>query len=225
MTAMSILIAGETSGRVRDAFRRKGHRAISCDFLPTKVPGPHIVGNAFDWIDLGWDLIVAHPTCTYLTVAAAWCYYHPDDKHLPYEDRRPHPKFPDRRRQQDEAAEDFMRFIRAKCPRVAVENPVGVMSTRYRKPNQIIQPYYFGDDASKKTCLWLEGDLQEIEIPPEEKWFPPRWVENPRGGNPLPRWSNQTDSGQNRLGPSEDRWAARSETYIGIAEAMAEAWG
>jgi hypothetical protein len=219
---MRVIIMGETSGRVRDEFLARGHDAWSCDLLPTKAPGPHIQGNAFDHAAEGWDLAIIHPTCTKLTVAAAWCFYHPEDKHLPMQERRPHPDFPDRRREQDQAAEDFMRFVRVPIKKKCIENPVGVMSTRYRKPNQIIQPYQFGDDASKKTCLWLE-ELPPLVIPPRFTWCGGRMVMH--NGKLVERWSNQTDSGQNRLGPSEDRWALRSETYPGIARAMAENWG
>lgn len=168
MVRKAVLIAGETSGRVRDAFLRRGHYAVSCDFLPTKVKGPHIVGNAFDLLDYGWDTLIAHPTCTFLTVAAAWCYYHPEDKHLPMELRRPHPRWPDRHEKQDAAAADFMRFMEAPIPEICVENPVGVMSSRYRQPDQIVQPYEFGDDASKKTCLWLKG-LKPLRIDPAKR--------------------------------------------------------
>ena len=221
---MRVLVACETSGRVRDAFIARGHDAVSCDLLPSKAGGPHIQGNAFDILGDGWDLMVAHPTCTKLTVAAAWTLYHPDDRELPFDRRRPHPKFPDRLREQDEAAEDFMRFANAPIRRKAIENPVGVMSTRWRKPDQTIQPYQFGDDASKRTCLWLE-DLPPLVVPPRSTWAKPRIAIDPLKGHEVERWSNQTDSGQNRLGPSEDRWALRSETYPGIARAFAENWG
>jgi hypothetical protein len=220
---MRWLVACETSGRTREALRRRGHDAVSCDLLPAVDGSPHhIQGNAFDILGDGWDGMIAHPTCTKLTVAAAWCLYHPDDKDLPFGERRPHPDFPDRRREQDEAAEDFMRFVDAPIERKIIENPVGVMSTRYRAPDQIVQPYWFGDDASKKTCLWLFR-VPKLVIPPKQLWAPPRIVADPRTGRPAERWSNQTDSGQNRLAPSEDRWSKRSETYPGIAEAIAAA--
>lgn len=221
---MRILVACETSGRVRDAFRRRGHDAISCDLLPTKVEGPHIEGDVLEVLDDGWDMLIAHPTCTKLTVSAAWCLYHPDDKELPTGQRRPHPNFPERQQEQDEAAEFFMRFVDAPIAKKAIENPVGAMSTRYRQPDQTIQPYWFGDDASKATCLWLFG-LPTIPIPPRSRWAPGRLVVDPDTGKAVRRWANQTDNGQNRLAPSEDRWALRSETYPGIAEAFAENWG
>lgn len=234
---MRVLIACETSGRGREEFRRRGHDAWSCDLLPSVDGSPfHIQGNAFDILGDGWDFMIAHPTCTKLTGAAAWTMYHPDDRDLPVEERRPHPKFPDRRAEQDQAAEDFMRFAHAPIPKRVVENPVGAMSSRYRSPDQTIQPYQFGDDASKRTCLWLYG-VPKLRIPPRELWFPPRMVPRAQAmgksdvarGNKgpafLPRWSNQTDTGQNRLGPSEDRWKIRSETFPGIARAFGEQWG
>lgn len=216
-----ILIGCEKSGVVRDAFLARGYDAWSCDIEPTQRPGPHIQGDILRVMHWGWDAAIFHPECTKLTVAAAWCFYHPDDKHLPYEMRRPHPDYPDRRQEQDDAAAFFMACINAPIPLIAVENSVGVMSTRYRKPDQIIQPYEFGHDASKKTCLWLKG-LPKLPIDPEAR-FPGRWVD--LNGKRYERWANQTDSGQNRLTPSDDRSAKRAETYPNIADAMAINWG
>ena len=143
---MRVLIACEYSGRVREAFRAKGHDAWSCDIQPALDESPyHFQGDIFDVIDKGWDLMIAHPPCTYLTVTGNKWYYHPDDKHLPVEERRPHPRFPNRREQREEAVEFFMKLINADIPKIVVENPVGIMSTRFRKPNQYIHPYQFGD--------------------------------------------------------------------------------
>lgn len=222
---MRVLVGCETSGRVRDALIRRGHDAVSCDLLPSTVPGPHIQGDVLQVLDDGWDMGIFFPPCPKLTVAAAWCLYHPDDKHLPAGRRRPHPDFPNRRQEQDEAAAFFMRFVEARIRRKAIENPTGAMSTRYRQPDQVIQPYWFGEDASKATCLWL-FELPLIPVPPRTLWHPGRKVEWPPGsGRIRRRWSNQTDSGQNKLSPTDDRWAKRSETYPGIAEAFAENWG
>ncbi len=216
-----VLVACECTGTVRDAFLARGADAWSCDLKPTKAPGPHIQGDARKAINWGWDLLIAHPECTKLTVAAAWCMYHPDDKHLVYADRRPHPRFPDRRQEQDEAAAFFMDMVAAPVPYIAVENPVGIMGTRYRKADQSVQPYEFGHDASKRTCLWLKG------LPPLAKdrrqRVPGRLVEQ-ANGRMAERWANQTDTGQNRLGPSDDRSAQRAATYPGIAAAMADQW-
>jgi len=196
---MKVLIACEFSGTVRDAFARRGHDAMSCDLLPTEKDGPHYQGSVFDIINDGWDLMIAHPPCTYLSSSG-----------LHWNKRRP-----ERAAQTEEAIQFFMALANAPIPQIAIENPVGCISTRWRKPDQIIQPHQFGHDASKATCLWLKG-LDTL-------W--PTTIVIPRMVNGRPRWGNQTDSGQNKLGPSADRWAIRSLTYPGIAEAMAEQWG
>lgn len=196
---MKVLVACEFSGTVRDAFARRGHDAVSCDLLPTEKEGPHYQGSVFDIINDGWDLMIAHPPCTYLSSSG-----------LHWNKRRPK-----RAAQTEEAIQFFMALANAPIPQIAIENPVGCISTRWRKPDQIIQPHQFGHDASKATCLWLKG-LDTL-------W--PTTIVIPRMVNGRPRWGNQTDSGQNKLGPSADRWALRSLTYPGIAEAMAEQWG
>ena len=196
---MKILIACEFSGTVRDAFSRLGHYAVSCDLLPTDAPGRHYKGDVMDIIGDNWDLMIAHPPCTYLCSSG-----------LHWNKRRPE------RAQMTEEALQFVRsLLDAPIPRIALENPIGAISTRIRKPDQTIQPYQYGHDASKSTCLWLKG------LPPLR---PTKMIE-PRIVNGKPRWGNQTDSGQNKLPPSEDRWKLRSETYQGIAEAMAHQWG
>lgn len=196
---MKVLIACEYSGRVRDAFLALDHDAMSCDLLPTDVAGPHYQGDVRDVLHDGWDLMIAHPPCTYLASSG-----------LHWNTKRPE------RAQQTEEALAFVRLLLdAPIPRIALENPIGCISSRIRKPEQVIQPYWFGDDASKATCLWLKN------LPPLR---PTKLIEG-RIVNGKCRWANQTDSGQNRLGPSEDRWKKRSETYQGIAEAMAAQWG
>lgn len=218
---MRVLIACEYSGRVRDAFLRAGHDAMSCDLLPTDAPGPHYRGDVRDVLGDGWDLVVAHPPCTYLSVSGMhWTKRGLRDPRL------------------TEDALDFVRLlIDAPAPRVAVENPVSVISSRIRPPDQIVQPWMFGHDASKATCLWLRGlpklvptEVVEprlvccgVELPPG---VGKRGCANCNGDKEArPRWGNQTASGQNRLGPSPDRWKIRSETYLGIAAAMASQWG
>lgn len=196
---MKILVACEYSGVVRDAFISAGHDAMSCDLLPTDAPGPHYQGDVRDVLGDGWDLMVAHPPCTYLSVSGMhWTTRGLRDPQL---------------------TEDALEFVRllmaAPIDRIAVENPVSVISSRIRKPDQIIQPWQFGHDASKKTCLWLKN----LPLLMPTQVVEPRMVDNKK------RWSNQTDSGQNRLSPSEDRWKIRSETYAGIAQAMAHQWG
>lgn len=205
---MKVLVGCEYSGRVRDAFIRRGHDAVSCDLLPTDSEGPHYQGDVRDILGDGWDLAVFHPPCTYLTVAG-----------LHWNKRDP------ARAALTEEALDFVRLLlSAPIPRIALENPVSCISSQVRKPDQIIQPFEFGADASKKTCLWLKN-LPPLDVDPSKR-FSGRLVEWPRGsGKMVERWSNQTDSGQNCLPPTEDRWKIRSTTYPGIAEAMAEKWG
>jgi hypothetical protein len=194
-----VLVACEYSGTVRDAFRARGHDAVSCDLLPSDVPGPHYQGPVQNIISDRWDLMIAHPPCTYLSVSGMhWTTRGLRDPQL---------------------TEDALEFVRmlmdAPMPRIAVENPVSVISTRIRKPDQIITPSQFGHDASKKTCLWLKG----LPLLRPTQLVEPRII----GGRK--RWGNQTDSGQNRLSPSPDRWKVRSATYPGIAAAMADQWG
>jgi hypothetical protein len=195
---LKVLVACEYSGVVRDAFLARGHDAISCDLLPTESDGPHYQGDVFDIINDGWDLMIAHPPCTYLSVSGMhWTTRGLRDPQL------------------TEDALDFVRqLMAAPIKQIAIENPVSVISSRIRKPNQIIAPYQFGHDASKKTCLWLQ-DLLPLR--------PTQMVE-PRIVNGRKRWGNQTDSGQNKLPPSKDHWKIRSATYQGIAEAMASQW-
>jgi len=209
---MKVLIGCEFSGTVRDAFLSRGHDAWSCDILPTEKPGPHITGDVLQVLNEGWDLAIFHPPCTFLTCSAEWAY----------QDEIPHKKMKPgtligvaRREARNEAVEFVRKLLAAPVGKICIENPIGVLSSRIRKPDQIIQPHQFGHDASKSTCLWLKG-LQPL-IATEH--IAPRMV------NGRPRWANQTDSGQNRLGPSQDRWAKRSETYSGIARAFAEQWG
>lgn len=196
---MRVLVACEYSGTVRNAFIRAGHYALSCDLLPSDSPiGDHYQGNVLDILDHGWDLMIAHPPCTYLCSSGLhW-----------------NKRIPDRAQKTEEALEFVQLLLDAPIQKIALENPIGCISTRIRKPDQTIQPYQFGDDASKSTCLWLKG------LPPLR---PTKFVE-PRVVNGKPRWANQTDSGQNRLPPSADRWKIRSETYVGIAEAMVAQW-
>lgn len=196
MKKMRVLVACEYSGTVRDAFLRAGHDAMSCDLLPTDAPGPHYQGDVFDIINNGWDLMIAHPPCTYLSVSGMhWTTRGLRDPKL------------------TEDALDFVqRLMDAPVKRIAIENPVSVISSRIRKPDQIIQPWWFGHDASKKTCLWLKN-------------LPLLFPTDMLPGDAKTRRANQTASGQNKLPPSKDRWKIRSATYKGIADAMASQWG
>lgn len=203
---MRILLGCERSGKIRDAFRELGHDAVSCDWFESDTPGPHIKGNVLDVLGEGWDAAIFHPDCTYLSVSQAWTFS-PRFKH----------RFPDREYKRALAIEFAERLWLAPIPRIAIENPVGFLSTMSKlgPSTQSIQPYDFGDDASKRTCLWLKGFPKLAKT----KYVQPRYV------NGKPRWANQTDSGQNRLGPSESRAYDRAKTYPGIAAAMADQWG
>jgi hypothetical protein len=196
---MNILVACESSGRVRQAFRDLGHQAWSCDLLPADDGSPfHYQCDVRPLLEQSWDMLIAFPPCTYLCGSGMhWTTRGLRDPKLT-----------------DDALEFVHLLMHANIPRRALENPVGIISKRIRKPDQIIQPYQFGEDASKKTCLWLHG------LPPLK---PTGYVE-PRIVNGKPRWGNQTDSGQNKLAPSDTRWKERSATYHGIARAMAEQW-
>jgi hypothetical protein len=195
---MKVLVACEYSGTVRDAFLRAGHEATSCDLLPTDSPGPHYQGDVRDILGNGWDLMIAHPPCTYLSASGMhWTTRGLRDPKL------------------TENAIDFVQLLLgSKISKICIENPVGVISTRIRKPDQTVQPWQFGHDASKKTCFWLTG----LPLLRSTQIVAPRLVEDKK------RWANQTDSGQNRLAPTRDRWKIRSTTYQGLATAMADQW-
>jgi hypothetical protein len=181
---MRVLIACEYSGTVRDAFIAKGHDAMSCDLLPTDKPGPHYQGDVFDIINDGWDLMIAHPPCTHLAVSGArW--------------------FKDKVTEQAEALDFVRKLMNADIGRICIENPVSIISSRIRKPDQTIQPWQFGHGETKRTCLWLKG------LP---KLVPTDIV----GGRDQRIW---------KLPPSPDRWKIRSATFQGIADAMANQWG
>lgn len=184
---MQVLIACEFSGVVRDAFIAKGHNAISCDLLDTERPGPHFKHDVRDIIDcFKWDLIIAHPPCTDLSSSGArW-----------FKDKQADGS-------QIKAIEFFKYFTELNCPKIAIENPIGVMSTLYRKPDQIIQPWQFGHGETKATCLWLKG------LP---LLIPTNIVEG-------------RDPKIHHMPPGPDRAKNRSRTYQGIADAMAEQWG
>ena len=193
---MRVLVACEYSGAVRDAFIAQGHDAVSCDLLPTDVPGPHHEGSVLDIINDGWDMMIAFPPCTHLAVSGARWFA---------------AKRADGRQQQ--GIDFFMALANANIPKIAIENPVGIMSTEWRKPDQIIQPWQFGHEATKTTCLWLKG-LPEL-TPTNVVGKGERHVT--KSGRSLPKWYN--------LPPSEDRWKVRSKTFQGIADAMAQQWG
>lgn len=181
---MKVLVGCEFSGTVRDAFIAGGHDAMSCDLLPTDKPGPHYQGDVLDVLDGGWDLAIFHPPCTHLAVSGArW--------------------FKDKKIEQEEALEFVRLLLNAPIAMIALENPVSIISSRIRKPDQVIQPWQFGHGETKATCLWLKN---------------------------LPKLvSTNIVEGRaavvHRMPPSPDRWKMRSKTYEGIAQAMAAQWG
>lgn len=183
---MRVLIACEYSGRVRDAFLALGHEAMSCDLLPTDAPGPHYQGDVRDVLDYPWDLMIAHPPCTDLAVSGA---RHFADKRM---DGR-----------QQASASFFMMLAKADIPKIALENPVCIMSSLWRRPDQVIQPWQFGHGETKATCLWLKN-------------LPRLQPTNIVAGR---------EARVHRMPPSAERWKLRSETYAGIAQAMAQQWG
>lgn len=181
---MRVLVACEFSGTVRDAFAARGHIAMSCDLLPSEAPGLHYQGDVRAILSDGWDLMIAHPPCTHLAVSGArW--------------------FKDKREEQEQALEFVRCLLSAPIPRIALENPISVISSRIRKPDQVIQPWQFGHGETKATCLWLKG------LP---KLVPTRIVEG-------------REARVHRMPPGPDRWKERSRTFEGIARAMADQWG
>lgn len=183
---MKILVACEYSGTVRDAFIRAGHDAMSCDILPTDQPGPHYQGDVMDILGKDWDMLIAHPPCTHLAVSGA--------RHFA------------RKRESGEqqaAIDFFMSMANSGIEKIAIENPICIMSTVWRKPDQIIQPWQYGHGETKATCLWLEN-------------LPPLTPTNIVDGR---------EARIHKMPPSADRWKLRSKTYHGIADAMAAQWG
>jgi hypothetical protein len=184
---MKVLVACEFSGIVREAFRKKGHNAWSCDFLPSEIPGPHLQGDVREVFNKGWDLMIAHPPCTYLALAGLrWAVGNPE-----------------RQDKEDQALGFVLRLLGADVPKIALENPVGIITRHIRKWDQMIHPWQFGEPEEKKTCLWLKGlpllEPTKIMSEREQKCF--------------------------KMPPSSDRWKKRSRTYPGIALAMADQWG
>jgi hypothetical protein len=181
---MKVLVACEYSGTVRDAFLAAGHIALSCDLLPSDAPGPHLQGDVREVLEMGWDLMIAHPPCTHLAVSGARWF------HL-------------KQQEQQEALQFVRLLLEAPISRIALENPVSIISSRIRKPDQTIQPWQFGHGETKATCLWLKN------LPPLE---PTNIVDG-------------REARIHRMPPSPMRWKERSKTYQGIADAMAQQWG
>lgn len=234
MAVYNVLIACEESQRVCSEFRKLGINAFSCDILPCSGGHPEwhfkedvlkVIKNKGGLLENGkemyikgnWDLMVAHPPCTFLAVSGAKWYYNPEDKNLPISERRPHPRFPNRAKDRDEAIDFFMKLANAKIKHIAIENPIGIMNTRYRKPNQIVEPYQFGDCASKKTCLWLKN---LPKLTPTKIVSKGEYIEF-GSGKRLQKW--YSDAFTKSKSP-EERRMLRSKTFPGFAKAIAEQW-
>lgn len=235
MKNYNILIACEESQRVCTEFRKLGFNAFSCDILPCSGGHPEwhfqqdvleVIKNKGGKLQTGeeyhiqgkWDLMVAHPPCTFLAVSGAKWYYNPEDKNLPLEKRRPHPKFPNRALERESAVNFFMQLANADIDKIAIENPVGIMNTKWRKPDQIVQPWYFGDSASKKTCLWLKNLplLEKTNVVDEGEYI------KFASGRRLAKWYSD---GLTKTKTAEERRIWRSKTFPGFAKAIAEQWG
>jgi len=192
---LKILVSCEFSGTVRDAFIAKGHDAMSCDLLPTESEGPHYQGDVRDILDGGWDLMIAHPPCDHLAVSgAAWFKQKQEDG------------------RQQQGIDFFMLMVNAPIPKKCIENPVGIMSSRYRKPDQIVNPWQFGDSISKKTCLWL---FNLPPLVPTDIVEPSKYITSPSGKR-YPEWNWNTGGGSGKK---------RSMFFEGMAKAMADQWG
>lgn len=192
---MKVLIACEFSGTVRDAFLKRGHDAWSCDLLPcdSNYSNNHLQCDVISVLNQGWDLMIAHPPCTHLAVSGARWFH--------------------KKQKEQVTALTFVRqLLDAPITKIALENPISIISSKIRKPDQLIQPWQFGHPETKATCLWLKN------LP---KLMATNILNKPASG----RWDNQTPSGQNNIGEVKDRWKLRSKTYQGIADAMAAQWG
>ena len=231
---MNILVACEESQAVTKQLRKLGHNAYSCDLLPCSGGHPewHFNMDVFKVISAkggivqngkkislrrNWDMMIAHPPCTYLAVSGAQWYYHPEDKHLPVSDRRPHPKYPNRSKDKDEAISFFMALANSPIEKIAIENPIGIISSVWRKPDQVVHPFMFGDEARKTTCLWLKN--LPLLVPTkivgegERIYF--------KSGKSQPKWYSDAFV---KAKSHEERRTLRSKTFPGMAKAMAKQW-
>ena len=234
MKILNILVACEESQTVTKELRDLGHNAFSCDLL--KCSGGHpewhfnidvfeVIENKGGILENGdevklnkkWDMMIAHPPCTYLAVSGAKWYYHPDDKDMPKELRRPHPKYPNRVNDREDAIAFFKALANVPIEKIVIENPVGTISTRFRKPDQVVQPFMFGDHARKTTCLWLKN-LPKLKPTcmvdeGERIYF--------KSGKSQPKWYSDALVKSKSV---EERRTMRSKTFKGMAKAMAEQW-
>ena len=204
MAKLRVLIACEESGRVRDAFTKMGHYAVSCDLLPSRTPGKHIRGNVLDVLNQGWDMMIAFPPCTHIAVSGA-AHFHKKKK------------------EQAEALRFVKKLMDAPIPMICIENPIGVISTKIRKPDQIVQPYFWGDKAQKTTCLWLKN-LPLLTYPKKDTYEKGEffeWVDGKSGKKKKqPLWYYECLKSSSR----EERSMCRSTTFHGISNAMAKQW-
>lgn len=218
-----ILVACEESQAITKEFRSLGYDAFSCDLLPCSGGHPewHIQGDVFEIIDQGWDLMIAHPPCTFLSASGAAWYYHPEDKHLPIDQRRPHPNYPNRHKDRQDAIDFVRKLADADIPRIAIENPIGSLSSAWRKPDQIIQPWMFGDKASKATCLWLKGLplITPTDVVDRGEFF--EWTDKNGKVKRQPMWYYKALSEAKT--PAQRR-TLRSKTFTGMAKAIANQW-
>ena len=215
-----VLIACEESQALTKCFRELGHDAFSCDLKPCSGGKEiwHLQQDVFEVIDQGWDLMIAHPPCTFLAGSSVQWLSHPEDRHLPFNQRRVNPKYPNRRADMLTSLNFVKALYTAPIKHVVIENPVGLLSTLWMKPSQIIQPYMFGDEATKTTCLWLRN-LPRLEATRmvgkgERTVF--------SSGKSHPKWYANI---KNMSITPEERRALRSKTFPGIAMAMAQQWG
>jgi hypothetical protein len=215
-----ILIACEESQATTKAFRKLGHEAFSCDLLPCSGGHPewHFQQDIFQIIDQGWDLMIAHPPCTFLTGSGVQWLSNPEDRDLPFEQRRPHPKYPNRRQDMLDSVEFVKALYNSNINYIAIENPVGLLSSKWKKPNQIVQPYMFGDEATKTTCLWIKN--LPLLLPSNIVGKGERTVF--ASGKSHPKW--YADALKNAK-TKEERQTLRSKTFEGMANAFAEQWG
>jgi hypothetical protein len=234
MKKLNILVACEESQAITKELRFLGHNAYSCDLLDCSGGHPewHFNNDVFRVIkNIGgklqngneiyfkrnWDMMIAHPPCTYLAVSGAKWYYHPEDNHLPINQRRPHPRYPNRANDREKAIKFFISLANAPIDKIVIENPIGIISTRFRRPDQIVQPFMFGDEARKTTCLWLKNlpKLLPTNIVSEGEriYF--------KSGKSQPKWYSDAFV---KSKTHEERRTMRSKTFIGMAKAMAEQW-
>jgi len=231
---LNILVACEESQAVTKELRVLGHEAYSCDLLPCSGGHPewHFNNDVFEIIDSkggilqngkkvslkrNWDIMIAHPPCTYLAVSGAQWYYHPEDRDLPTDLRRPHPRYPHRAKDREDAVDFFMALANAPIEKIAIENPIGIISSRWRKPDQVVQPYMFGDEATKTTCLWLKN--LPLLVPTDMVGKGERV--HFKSGKSQPKWYSDAFV---KAKSHEERRTMRSKTFLGMARAMADQW-